>query len=37
LLADWKQIYTIYKEVIFLKEKKPELFESEEMVVTRVS
>ena len=37
LLADWKQIYTIYKEVLFLKEKKPELFESEEMVVTKMN
>ena len=35
LLADWKQIYSIYKEILFLKEKSPELFDAVTMSVTR--
>lgn len=34
LLADWKQVYSIYKEVLFLKEKSPELFEEDMVSVT---
>ena len=36
LLADWKQVYSIYKEVLFLKEKSPELFEADTVLVTEL-
>ena len=35
LLADWKQIYSTYKEVLFLKNKSPELFEQDIISVTK--
>ena len=35
LLADWKQIYSIYKEVCFVKNKDPELFQNDILSVTR--
>ena len=35
LLADWKQIYSTYKEVLFLKDKSPELFEQDIISVTK--
>ena len=35
LLADWKQIYSTYKEVLFLKDKRPELFEQDIISVTK--
>ena len=36
LLADWKQIYSIYKEVVSLKDKSSELFEEEVISVTEL-
>ena len=36
LLADWKLVYSIYKEVTSLKKKKPELFAVEEISVQQV-
>jgi len=35
LLADWKQIYSTYKEALFLKDKSPELFEQDIISVTK--
>ena len=35
LLADWKQIYSTYKEVLFLKDKSPEFFEQDIISVTK--
>ena len=35
LLADWKQIYSTYKEVLFLKDKSPEVFEQDIISVTK--
>ena len=35
LLADWKQIYSTYKEVVFLKNKSPELFKEDMISVTK--
>jgi len=35
LLADWKQIYSIYKEVCFLRDKNPGSFQQDILSVTR--
>ena len=36
LLADWKQIYSIYKEVCFVKNKDPELFQQDKISITEL-
>jgi hypothetical protein len=36
LIADWKLIYSIYKELKFNSEKDPNFFESKEIVVTSI-
>ena len=37
LLADWKQIYSNYKEVFVLRNKSPELFSKDVISITRLS
>ena len=37
LLADWKQIYSNYKEVLVLRNKSPELFSKDVISITRLS
>ena len=36
LLADWKQIYSIYKEVFALKDKRPERFSKDMISITEL-
>ena len=36
LLADWKQIYSIYKEVCFLRDKNPDLFYKDKISITEL-
>ena len=36
LLADWKQIYSIYKEVCFVKDKNPDLFYKDKISITEL-
>ena len=36
LLADWKQIYSIYKEVCFVRDKNPDLFYKDKISITEL-